>query len=836
LHDDTLEDFSRYEAAERLPKSNPLLKKIFTEIGAVDFDDRVAWIIDDLLELFRATDVKTILTSYKKSDPIIHFYEDFLADYDPALRKARGVWYTPAEVVSFIVRGVDHVLEHDFGLTGGLTNTDTITRKIEAQGENKRRKDAKNIVEKEFQKVQILDPATGTGTFLVEVINQIYEKVGKTMPGNWANYVQHNLAGRINGFEIMMASYAMAHLRIDLLFQEMGIELNDRLNIFLTNSLEPGNAEIQTLFSDALTAESEAANKVKQDTPVMCVIGNPPYSAISKNKDEYIMNLIEDYKYVDGVHFNERKHWLGDDYVKFVRLSESFIEKNNEGVLGFITNNGYLDNPTFRGMRWHLLKTFDKIYIVDLHGNTKKKETSPDGSVDQNVFDIMAGVSIIIGVKNNTKKSGELGNIYHTDVYGKREVKNDWLNEKNLDSIDWEILENKEPYYFFVPKDFGSEELYNKGISVEEIFNTSVTGIVTARDSLVIGYSSKDLLGKLDNFLNPKFSDDEIRDIYFPTRKAGKYLKGDTRGWKLSDIRKQVIGTSHQESLTDISYRPFDKRTIYYSPKMVDWGRENVMQHFLHGDNLGLLAKKGFPLDSFSSPLGFISNNISESRSWTSSGMQGIESSFPLYLFNETPDGYEKLPNLNPDILKQISGELGLVFDDARAENSRSEFSAENLLDYIYAVLHTPSYRETFKEFLKIDFPKIPFNVSPDIFWQMVEQGTELRKLHLLESTEVSKNHPIFHGSGNNIVDKKIKFDDKKVWINESQYFDGVSDVAWNFYIGGYQPAQKYLKDRRGRELGFDEIQNYQKMIIALSHTDSIMKKLDDIISFKDEK
>ncbi|MGB0925086.1 MAG: type ISP restriction/modification enzyme [Minisyncoccia bacterium] len=288
------------------------------------------------------------------------------------------------------------------------------------------------------------------------------------------------------------------------------------------------------------------------------------------------------------------------------------------------------------------------------------------------------------------------------------------------------------------------------------------------------------------------------------------------------------------EKITKIAYRPFDIRYTYFDTDFIWRHRGKVTEHFLRGNNLGLLAKKGFPLDSFTAPLGFISNNISESRSWTSSGMQGIESSFPLYLYNETPDGFEKLPNLNPDVLKTIAGELGLVFDGGAAEHSRSEFSAENLLDYIYAVLHTPSYRETFREFLKIDFPKIPFDVSSEIFWQMVEQGTALRKLHLLESATVSKNLPIFHGTGNNIVDKKIKFEDEKVYINETQYFDGVSDIAWNFYIGGYQPAQKYLKDRRGRELGFDEIQNYQKMIVALSQTDVIMKKLDDIISFND--
>lgn len=408
LHDTTLDDFSRYEAAELIPKTNPFLKKLFTYIAGPDIDERIKRTVDNLADVFRATNVEQLLKNFGKStkteDPIIHFYETFLTEYDPKLRKSRGVWYTPEPVVKFIVRAVDDILKTEFALPQGLADTSKTKIKVPMQGNNK-------MQEKEVHKVQILDPATGTGTFLAEVVRYIYNSKFKTMQGAWSGYVDEHLIPRLNGFELLMASYSMAHLKLDMLLRETGyvtspsyghpskgVELgrkSQRFNIYLTNSLEEHHPDTGTLFSSWLSTEANEANHIKRDTPVMVVLGNPPYAVSSSNKGEWIQELIKDYK----KDLNERKINLDDDYIKFIRYGEHFINKTGEGILAYISNNSFIDGITHRQMRRHLLETFDNIYILDLHGNSKKKETAPDGSKDENVFDIMQGVSINIFVK-----------------------------------------------------------------------------------------------------------------------------------------------------------------------------------------------------------------------------------------------------------------------------------------------------------------------------------------------------------------------------------------------------------------------------------------------------
>jgi hypothetical protein len=391
-HDPTLPTFSRQEAYELIPKTNPFLKKLFGYIAGLEVDDRITWVVDDLVQIFLACNVEEMLRNYGKAtkmeDPIIHFYEDFLSEYDPKLRKARGVWYTPQPVVSFIVRAVDEILKKDFELPQGLADTSKIKikRTIDTKATaDSRSKIKQTEIEQEVHKVQILDPATGTGTFLAEVVKHIHQKF-KGQQGIWSNYVENHLLPRLNGFELLMASYAMAHLKLDLLLTETGYKPtgNQRLRVYLTNSLEESHPDTGTLFANWLSAEANEANHIKRDTPVMCVIGNPPYSGESANKGEWIMNLMEDYKKEPGgkEKLKERNpKWINDDYVKFIRYGQHFIEKNGSGVLAFINPHGFLDNPTFRGMRWHLLKTYDKIYTIDLHGNSTKKEVAPDGTI-----------------------------------------------------------------------------------------------------------------------------------------------------------------------------------------------------------------------------------------------------------------------------------------------------------------------------------------------------------------------------------------------------------------------------------------------------------------------
>ena len=520
LHDPTLGTFSRQEAAELIPKSNPFLRKLFGYIAGPDIDDRIKWVVDSLADIFLACNVEEILKNFGKAtkmeDPIIHFYETFLSEYDPKLRKARGVWYTPQPVVNFIVRAVDDILKTEFDLPQGLADTSKTTIKVDSQTPDKRSVSGYKQMELEVHKVQILDPATGTGTFLAETIKHIHKKF-EGQQGIWSNYVETHLLPRLNGFELLMASYAMAHLKLDLLLTETGFKptSNQRFRVYLTNSLEEHHQDTGTLFANWLSTEANEANHIKRDTPVMCVIGNPPYSGESVNKGEWIMSLMEEYKKEPGGQekLKERNpKWINDDYVKFLRYGQHFIEKNGSGVLAFINPHGFLDNPTFRGMRWHLLNTYDKIYTIDLHGNSTKKEAAPNGSSDINIFDIQQGVSINIFIKTGDKKPRELGKVFHFDLYGKRDFKYDFLSQNSLVSIPFVELQNKAPDYFMVQKDFKLEKEYEKGLKVTELFPINSLGIATARDKFTIHQTKLEVSSTINQFI--ALTEDESRAIF----------------------------------------------------------------------------------------------------------------------------------------------------------------------------------------------------------------------------------------------------------------------------------------------------------------------------------
>lgn len=759
LHDKTLDSFSRQEARELIPRSNPFLRSLFDYVSGADLDDRVVWIVDDLSDIFRATDLKAILSDFGKAteqtDPFIHFYETFLAEYDPKLRKSRGVYYTPEPVVNFIVRAVDDILKSDFNLPLGLADTSKIKikRTVEGTTITKGKDKAKDVIEEvEVHKVQILDPATGTGTFLAQVVKQIYGKF-KGQQGIWSNYVDEHLIPRLNGFEILMASYTICHLKIEMLLRETGYKAIDeakqkRLRVFLTNSLEEAHPDTGTLFASWLSRESTEANYVKKETPVMVILGNPPYSVSSSNKSEWIQNLIADYKR----DLNERNiQPLSDDYLKFIRFGQYFIDKNGEGILAYISNNSFIDGLIHRQMRKHLLQTFDKIYILDLHGNSKKKETAPDGSKDENVFDIMQGVSINLFVKTGRKKKDQLGEVYHLDLYGKREIKYDRLHNASLKSLDLTKLEVRKPSYFFINKNLLTEESYNIGFPVNDIFNLNISGIKTHSDDTLVSFE--------------KFH--ENSKYYF--------------------------------------YRPFDLRDIEYDLKKVVRHRFSVMKHLLK-ENISLVTCR--QQSTFNFQHCFISKQLSDINS-ISLQTKEISYVFPLYLYPEEGSfDTERKPNLNLDIVKQIADKLGLTFTaekmvgrvsprppktDGYGEPSlpnmeNPTFSPIDILDYIYAVLHSPSYREKYKEFLKIDFPRVPYPEDAKTFWKLVKLGGELRQIHLLESPIVENYITSYPISGDNKVGK-VRYENSRVYINDTQYFDKVPEVAWSFYIGGYQPA-----------------------------------------------
>ena len=837
LHDPTLDTFSRQEAAELIPKSNPFLRKLFGYIAGPDIDDRIKWIVENLAEIFLACNVEEILKNYGKTtkmeDPIIHFYETFLAEYDPKLRKAKGVWYTPAPVVNFIVRAVDDILKTEFDLPQGLADTSKTKVKLKTQTPNKNFKSGYKEIEQETHRVQILDPATGTGTFLAEVIKHVHKKF-KGQEGIWSSYVENNLLPRLNGFELLMASYAMAHLQLDLLLKETGFKptKDQRTKVYLTNSLEEYHPDTGTLFANWLSSEANEANHIKRDTPVMCIIGNPPYSGESANKGDWIMDLMQDYKKEPGgkEKLKERNpKWINDDYVKFLRYGQHYIEKNGTGVLAFINPHGFLDNPTFRGMRWNLLKTYDKIYTIDLHGNSKKKETAPDGSADVNVFDIMQGVSINIFVKTGKKKANELGKVFHYDLFGKRDFKYDFLINNSIKTIDYKELPNKAPNYFMVQKDFESEEKYLKGFSIKKLFLIDGVGMTTAHDNFVIKETKDELLSFYKKFQSSPRDKEYLHNEFNVKKKTG---------WNILDGYDNIKDENDLEKyIFPISYRPFENKYIFYEDKLVWRTVKRVMKNFLNGDNIGLASIRHNKEEYYSSL--FLTKNVAEARL----ADRFITNIFPLYLYPEKEDGIFKeeetrTPNLDLNIVKEIAKKILLTFTNEK-EQTKNTFAPIDILDYIYAVLHSPAYREKYKEFLKIDFPRVPYPKDATTFWQLVKLGGEIRQIHLLESPKVENYITTYPKGGDNTITTKVGkkdwelFDEEKqlgrIWINEEQYFDNIPLTAWEFYIGGYQPAQKWLKDRKERTLEFDDILHYQKIIVALSETDRLMKEIDKI-------
>lgn len=820
LHDDNLDTFSRREAADLIPKSNPFLRKLFQYIASHDLDERVRWIVDDLAEVFRFTDVRTLLQDFGKAtqqnDPIIHFYETFLAAYDASLRKARGVWYTPEPVVNFIVRAVDEILKTEFRLKDGLADTSKVAVEVKTDNFNKRKKDYESTT-KQIHKVQLLDPACGTGTFLAQTIKHIHKKF-RNQAGIWNSYVNEHLIPRLHGFELLMASYAMAHIKMDLLLRETGYTLKqqNRFKIFLTNALEAHHKDAQTLFwGQWLADEARQADEVKRDTPVMVVLGNPPYSGHSVNNSDWIQKLLEDYKQEpEGGKLQEKNpKWLNDDYVKFIRFGQYFVDKNKEGVLAFINNHSFLDNPTFRGMRWHLLTSFDKIYIIDLHGNAKKKETQANGEADQNVFDIQQGVSINLFIKTGKKKNpNDLAEVYHFDLYGNRSEKYNFLNDNKLETIDFNKLNFTPPQYFFVQKDFDvkTQQEYETGFKINELFRITLLGPNSHRDNFAIAFNLIEAQEKLKIFFDKNLSDIEV---------SQKLNIVDNRDWKICKARQY----NKHPKIIQCLYRPFDYRYMLYGEYAFDYLRPEMNNNLLH-NNIGFICtkqtKENFSIFLTNSPLGQHKIATPYDGSYCS----------PLYLYSESDDLFNnktRTPNLNMEIVSELGKVIGKRFTPEK-ERDKNTFSPIDILDYIYAILHTPQYRSRYKEFLKIDFPRVPYPKNAAQWQTLVQKGGILRGIHLLESDLLEELMTSYPQDGDNVVSKP-RYENGKVWLNATQYFEGITESVWQFYIGGYQPAQKWLKDRAGRALSFEDIMHYQKMITALSLTEKTMLDLEGV-------
>jgi hypothetical protein len=814
-HDHSRDTFSRLEAQALVPKSNPFLRQFFGHIAGPSFPKRLEIIVDELCEVFTHASVKELMEEYFKQgtldggevespDPVIHFYEDFLREYNSAKKMEMGVFYTPLPVVRFIVRGVDTLLKKEFGIERGLSDNQKTT--VEKVGVGKNGKPVTDLIE--VHRVQILDVATGTGTFLNETIKHIYD-ASSAIHGRWTSYVEDHVLPRLHGFELMMASYTIAHLKLGMTLAREGVlEFKNRLGVYLTNTLDDAHhiPFTNSLFGvvESIAQESRLASEVKREHPIMVVMGNPPYSGESQNP-HYTDNDV--YKVEPGGEEKlkeKNSKWINDDYVKFIRFGESMVEKNGEGIIAMITAHGYIDNPTFRGMRWHLRKTFDVIYVLDLHGNSNKKETAPDGSTDQNVFDIKTGVSIIFGVKKR-HEDGEakpLATVHTADLYGSRRGKFEALSgATTMEHLKWTTLPASADVWKVEGEGKGE---YQTGFSVAELFQVNSVGIVTARDNMSIQPTHADIEWVLEDFRTLTVED--LRQKY----KLGK----DVRDWSVAGAQADV--RKDDGVITSVSYRPFDTRYTYFTGRSKGFHcmpRSEVMKNFLAGENVGLVASRQV-LGSYNWNDVFIINKITE-FGIMATRVSNSAPVMPLYLYTDTG---EKVPNLDRTIVKQIETIVGIT-------------TPEDILDYVYAALHSPSYRTTYGEFLKSDFPRVPYPKSEEVFFALVAHGRHLRELHLLTHPAVRKPITTFPERGSDEV-AKPEYRNGRVYINDTQYWEGVTKEVWEFYIGGYQPAQKYLKDRKGRKLSADECDNYEKMIVALAETIKVMNEIDTIKFF----
>ena len=681
--------FTRREADRLLPRTNPFLKRMFKQLAESEIDDYpFVWVVDTLADLLNRADLSAILQDFGKGtgreDPVVHFYETFLTAYDPKMREMRGVYYTPTQVVSYIVHSVDDILKRDFGLKDGLADTSTV--RIPRSG---------NVVagaEEEFPRVLILDPATGTGTFLHEVIARIYAAiVAKKQLGGWSSYVAEHLLPRLIGFELLMAPYAVAHMKLGMQLNQLGYDFGsqERLRIFLTNTLEePHDLAAALPMARWLAEEARSANTVKRDLPILVVLGNPPYSGNSANKGTWITSLLHGYDsttgkstanyfMVDGAPLGERNpKWLNDDYVKFIRFAQWRIERTGFGVLAFITNNGYLDNPTFRGMRLSLMQTFDDIYLLDLHGNSKKKERAPDGGKDENVFDIMQGVVIGIFVKRMGAKSADCV-IRHAHLWGTREHKYAILANESVESTLWNTLAPASPFYLFVPQESGLRKEYEKGWKVTEIFPVNSLGIATARDSFTVHFTKDEVWATLMHFLSLSIEEARIKF------ELGK----DARDWKVDLAQKDLRSSGPtNEMITAILYRPFDKRYTYYTGNTRGFHcmpRKEVMQHMLLGENLGLSTTRSIEIKRGWEHV-FCTRNITQLHTVS---IKEVNYLFPLYLYpngppkarlfeldepSHAPGG--RRPNLSPAFVLTMEETLKIAFNPGWQRRFTGEF------------------------------------------------------------------------------------------------------------------------------------------------------------------
>ena len=806
--------FNRKLAYDYIPHTIGILRDVFRFISSADLPQSMEWIVDDIAEVLDATDVKKIIGDFYKEgkgkDPIIHFYETFLAEYDPKERGKRGVYYTPEPVVSYIVRSVHKLLKEKFGKEDGFATSS----------------------------VTVLDPAAGTLTFPAFAIHEaVKEYKNKYGEGGVANLIRDHILKNFYAFELMMAPYAVGHLKIGFVLEELGYKLseNERFKLYLTNTLESkdlAQSEMPGLIS--LSKESELAGKVKREVPILVIIGNPPYSVSSDNKSEFIEKIMGSYK--EDVRSERNIQPLSDDYIKFIRFAHWKIEQAGKGIIGMITNNSYLSGLIHRGMRNKLAECFDKIYILNLHGNSLIGETAPDGSKDENVFDIRQGVTIALFVKTGEKKKG-LAKVFYEDLYGlrgdidKRGTKYYYLWNNDVSSTKWKKVSLISPQYFFAPKDHSGIEKYNQFHKIENIFEKRIIGVATGKDNVLVDIQKNSLKRRLS------VVDKNLFTLSMQNSSVKKNL--------LENWREQFEKINLDEEIKPYAYRPFDVRFTIYNKKILQRSRYSVMRSMLF-NNIGLICMKAIKKNRFT--YFYVTDSVTDRHILDLSADSAYV--FPLYLYEE------KEADLNPKKQQSlIPSDQPTLKAGGKRTNIKQEFiellkknydaKPEEVLYYIYAILYSNIYREKYQEFLKIDFPRIPFTKDRKLFLQLADLGKQLVGLHLLKSPELDKPIAKFYGKGDARVETR-EFYDMEIatyWpeggekpefksrgivkINDSQFFGGVPKEVWNYYIGGYQVLDKWLKDRKGRVLSSEDIKHYCWVVTAIAKTIEKQKEID---------
>lgn len=797
------EDFNRELAFKYIPRTIGILREVFQFISLGNVPKQMEWTIDEIANILNVADVGKILHEYftngKGSDPIVHFYETFLSEYNPSVREKRGVYYTPEPVVKYILHSVHNILQTNFNKPDGLAS--------------------KNIT--------VLDPAAGTLTFLAEATKQaITEFQNKYGAGGKNKFIQENILQNFYALELMMAPYAVGHLKMGFLLDELGYHLqeSDRFKLYLTNTLEMEElAQINLPGMSAISEESHLAARVKKEQPILVIVGTPPYSVSSLNKSAFIEKEMELYK--KDVRSERNIQPLSDDYIKFIRFAQWKIEKTGFGVIGMITNNSYLSGLIHRGMRKSLLESFNDIYILNLHGSSRIGETSSDGGKDENIFDIMQGVTISIFVKHN--KSDELAKVFYQDVFGLREKKYNYLEKNNTDTTKWKKLTPTEPYYFFVQKDFAKSRHYNKFVSVKDIFIENSSGVKTHRDHFIVGFTEEEIKQRMRTFCS-ELTDDII---------VKSFNLKDTRDWKIKLARENLRKIDWKEYIRLYAYRPFDNRYICYHPSLIDRGcdRWGLIKNFFE-HNIGLVTTRRMP-ENFGVSA-FVCEDLGDIHLISDQNYF-----FPLYILQKKKSN-PKNPFSGTMLLFEPEAEYEtrtpniskVLLDQLKIAYKKSP-TPEQIFFYVYGVMYSTFYRKKYAEFLKIDFPKIPFTSDFKLFQKLSSLGEKLAELHLLKSNLLNKPIAKFEGSGNSGIDK-VTYDPKtkRVKINSSQYFSGVKAEVWEYQIGGYQVCEKWLKDRKNRKLSLDEVQTYCKIITALSYTIEIQNQIDKNFDAVEEK